>query len=120
MGYSKRDLRAADMLALIFVGLGIALFAYGVIGWVGAKDGAKPQEGKGETEIVAPDQAAAPAEAAEADKKEAAEWSEPPNVAAFIVGAVFLSLGVALHLKVRQLQRNGGVEPSDDEGAPTP
>ena len=110
MGYSKRDLRAADMLALIFVGLGIAIVAYGVVGWVG---GAKPQEGKDGEKIVAPDQAGAPAGADE--KKKGSEGADPPDLLPFIFGAVFLALGGALHFKVRQLQRNGGVEPSDDK-----
>ncbi|MCC5787966.1 MAG: hypothetical protein JJU33_14835 [Phycisphaerales bacterium] len=115
MGYSKRDLRAADMLALVFVGLGIAIVAYGVVGWVGGVGGAKPQDGKDGEKIVAPDQAAAPAGADE--KKKASEGSDPPDLVPLIFGAVFLALGGALHFKVRQLQRNGGVEPSEDEGA---
>lgn len=116
MGYSKRDLRAADMLALIFVGLGLALFAYGVVDWVGAKGGAKPGDAKNEAKLVAPDQAAPDQPAAPAEPKDgekAAGEAEPPDLLPFVLGSVFVALGAALHFKVRQLQRSGGEEPTE-------
>ncbi|TVS08157.1 MAG: hypothetical protein EA423_02090, partial [Phycisphaerales bacterium] len=89
----------------------------GGAGGGGGGGGAKPQDGKDGEKIVASDQAAAPAAV---DEKKASEGTDPPDLVPFIFGAVFLALGGALHFKVRQLQRNGGVEPSDDEGAPAP
>lgn len=72
--YTKRDIRAADMLAMILVGFGVVLLLFAALPLIAAKSG----KGGG------------------------------ANPALWIVAGVFVALGVALNLKVRQLVRNQG------------
>lgn len=80
--YTKRDIKAADMFALILVGFGVALVFFAIFKTMGktAKGGSV--------------------------------------VGTWIIAGVFLALGTALNLKVRQLVRNKGVEPVDYDGVP--
>jgi len=82
--YTKRDIRAADMLAMMLVGIGIVLVLF----------------------------AALPVILTKADKN---GGSGP---ALWIAGGVFILLGAALALKIRQLVRNRGREPEDYPGVP--
>lgn len=81
--YTKRDIRAADMLAMILFGFGavfVCFAAFKTTGKVGkAGDSA---------------------------------------VGTWIIAGVFLALGTALNLKVRQLVRTKGAEPVDYDGVP--
>jgi hypothetical protein len=81
--YTKRDLRAADMLAMILFGFGVVLLCFAILKTTGAtdKDGGSV-------------------------------------VGTWIVAGVFLALGTALNLKVRQLIRTKGAEPVDYDGVP--
>ncbi|MCA8951435.1 MAG: hypothetical protein KDE27_18145 [Planctomycetes bacterium] len=83
--YTKRDLRAADMLALILVGFGVLLLIFGVM----------------------------PVLLAAAGK---AGGSVRPALC--VLGGVFVLLGTALNLKVRQLVRNRGRETDEYPGVP--
>jgi len=81
--YTKRDVRAADMLAMILFGFGVVLVFIAIFkttGKVGTEGGSV-----------------------------AGTW---------IIAGVFLALGTALNLKVRQLVRTKGTEPVDYEGVP--
>ncbi len=80
--YTKRDIRAADMFALILVGFGVVLMLV----------------------------AAMPRIAANTDQ------GGGMNPALWIVAGVFVVLGVALNLKIKQLVRNQGREPEDRPG----
>ncbi len=111
MQYSQRDLRAADMLALLFVGLGIALVAIGVIRLV-TEDSTSA---KSKSTVAAAE--SAPRSVAVVDKKAPAR-SVVAGVFPLVIGIVCLCLGTALNLKVRQLKRTGGKEPADYEGVP--
>lgn len=81
--YDKRDIRAADILAMILFGFGVVLLCFAIFRMTGkvAKEGGSA----------------------------AGLW---------IAAGVFLVLGFALNLKVRQLVRNKGVEPVDYDGVP--
>jgi lipopolysaccharide export LptBFGC system permease protein LptF len=79
--YTKRDVRAADMLAMILFGFGVVLVLFAIFKMIGKTD-------KSSGSI-------------------AGTW---------IIAGVFLGLGMALNLKVRQLVRNKGVEPVDYDG----
>ena len=81
--YTKRDIRAADMLAMILFGFGVVLAFFAVFKMVGKADKAGGSV-----------------------------------VGAWILAGVFLALGTALNLKVRQLVRNKGAEPVDYDGVP--
>ncbi|HEX5050913.1 MAG TPA: hypothetical protein VFZ65_03995 [Planctomycetota bacterium] len=81
--YTKRDIRAADMMAMILFGFGVVLVFFAVFKMIGKAD----KEGG----------------------SVAGTW---------IIAGVFLALGTALNLKVRQLVRNKGVEPVDYDGVP--
>ena len=81
--YTKRDIRAADLLAIVLTGLGLVLVVLAVVATVG-------KSGKGSGGAID-------------------TW---------ILAGVFLVLGLALNLKVRQLVRNKGVEPIDYDGVP--
>ncbi len=81
--YTKRDIRAADILAMILFGFGVVLVLFAVFkvtGKVGKEGGSV--------------------------------------VGTWIIASVFLALGTALNLKVRQLVRTKGVEPVDYDGVP--
>lgn len=80
--YTKRDIRAADMLAMVLFGFGAVLVFYAGLGTLG-----KAEQGGS-------------------------------AVGAWILAGVFLALGTALNLKVRQLVRTKGVEPVDYDGVP--
>lgn len=80
--YTKRDIRAADMLAMILFGFGLVLVLFAIF--------ATADTGK----------------------------SAGRAVGAWLIAGVFLVLGTALNLKVRQLVRTKGVEPTDYEGLP--
>lgn len=81
--YNKRDIRAADILAMILFGFGVVLAFLAVLKMTGKVD------------------------------KEGGSL-----VGLWIVAGVFLILGLALNLKVRQLVRNKGAEPVDYDGVP--
>lgn len=81
--HTKRNLRAADMLALILLGFGLVLAGSAVLRMTG---------------------------------KAGSESGSP--VGLWILAAVFVALGLALNLKVRQLIRNQGRESADYEGVP--
>lgn len=80
--YTKRDIRAADMLAIILVGFGVVLLSFAALPPLVAKEpgGSHP--------------------------------------ALWILSGVFLLLGTALNLKVRELVRNAGREPGDHPNVP--
>ena len=81
--YNKRDIRAADMLAMVLFGFGVVLVCFAALGSIG-------KAGKEGGSVVG----------------------------AWLIAGVFLALGTALNLKVRQLVRNKGVEPVDYDGVP--
>ena len=81
--YTKRDIRAADILAMVLFGFGVVLVLFAVLKATG-----KVGDGGGSV------------------------------VGLWIVAGVFLLLGGALNLKVRQLIRSKGVEPVDYDGVP--
>jgi hypothetical protein len=91
--YCKRDIRSADLLAIILFGFGCVLAMMGTFvaffPWQSAKDLAPKH---GDSSATALGLAAA--------------------------AAIFLMLGGALNLKVRQLVRHGGREPGEYEGVP--
>jgi len=90
--YTKRDMRAADMLALILFGFGVVLSLLAMItnfGWLQAP----AVEGK---PVAGPRSA----------------------FSLWLMAVVFLMLGAAMNLKVRQLVRNKGREPDDYAGVP--
>lgn len=91
--YTKRDIRAADMFAMILVGLGIAFAMFAVfvtVNFSGAEVGkpGKAVDGSGST------------------------------VGLWIGAVIFGSLGTSLNLKVRQPVRNKGREPGNYDGVP--
>lgn len=90
--YSKRDLRAADMLAILLLGLGAIVTASAVL------------------------QAAGVVDAWSKAGSTAGGWAAGPLPWAY--GGGLLLLGGALGLKVRQLVRNRGREPVDYDGVP--
>ncbi len=104
MRYTKRDLRAADILAAILVGLGGLLLVVGIVRL--AKTGEKREV------------ATTAAEPPPRTPAKAAKGSLGPGYPEVILGAVFLTLGGALSLKVRALVRNRGRESSDYPGVP--
>jgi lipopolysaccharide export LptBFGC system permease protein LptF len=79
--YTKRDIRAADILAMILFGFGVVLVCFAVFKTTGTlgKEGGSV-------------------------------------VGTWIIAGVFLALGTALNLKVRQLVRTKGAEPVDCDG----
>jgi lipopolysaccharide export LptBFGC system permease protein LptF len=81
--YTKRDIKAADMLAMILVGFGVVIVFFALFKTIG--------------------------KAGKAGGSVAGTW---------ITAGVFLALGTALNLKVRQLVRTKGVEPVDYDGVP--
>lgn len=81
--YTKRDIRAADLLAIILFGFGVVLAVFALFDSTSAKG-----SGSGGA------------------------------VGSWLMAAVFLALGTALNLKVRQLIRTKGVEPKDYDGVP--
>ena len=113
MSYSKRDLRAADMLALIFVGLGLAAAAFGVIVLASSASDSSTREAV----VIRSDDAKSGVPVVHPGEKRPAQ-TRGPYVAPLVVGGVFLSLGTALNLMVRQLKRTGGNESADYEGVP--
>ena len=82
--YTKRDIRAADILAMVLVGLGVLvlLLAALPLGFAQLTNGGASRPGL---------------------------W---------IAGGVFVLLGTALNLKIRQLARNAGRESEDHPGVP--
>ena len=90
--YRKRDLRAADVLSMILVGLGLVFVVFAVYRVVAPID-------------VEP----------KADKRPNGPAS---SFGLWLVAVTFLSLGMALQLKIRQLIRTGGREPESYEGVP--
>ena len=95
--YTKRDIRAADMLALILIGLALVLVISAVLPQFAGAEGLKGWKGMKAVENAAP---------------------HTRTVGLWVAASVFLALGGALHLKVRQLVRNGGREPEDYAGVP--
>lgn len=81
--YTKRDIRAADMLAMILVGFGVVICFFALFKTLG-----KGSAGGGSV------------------------------IGTWIIAGVFLALGTALNLKVRQLVRTKGTEPVDYDGVP--
>ncbi|MBX3462787.1 MAG: hypothetical protein KF830_06425 [Planctomycetes bacterium] len=82
--YTKRDIRAADMLAMILIGFGLVLILFQVLPLMNAKPDVKVQM----------------------------------SPVVWILAGVFVLLGLALNLKVRQLVRNKGREPEDYPDVP--
>lgn len=80
--YTKRDLRAVDMLAMVLVGFGAFLLLWAVLSLTFTKSTAHTM----------------------------------PSPRVWIIAGVFVLLGVALNLKVKELVRNGGREPEDYPG----
>ena len=101
MQYTPRDLRAADVFALVLVGFGLTLLAFGVIAYVSRPNFATPR---------------AVNNAADAELLSKARTEPPNGLKLGGCGLTLMCLGVALSFKVRQLTRTGGVEP----GEPTP
>jgi hypothetical protein len=87
--YTKRDLRAADMLAMTLLGLGAMLIVFGVVKLTGS--------------------------AASLNAKQQIDESRIP-VSLWVAVASFMLLGMALNLKVRELVRSKGREPEDYAG----
>jgi len=116
MQHTQRDLRAADVLAMIFVGVGLVLATFGVIGLVGsASDGddvAPPVKVAGEGEAASQKAVAGPVK-----RVKHGGWRRA-GVAPLVAGIACLCLGGAVCLKVRQLQRTGGREPDEYDGVP--
>src|SRR5690606_18552239 len=85
--YTKRDLRAADMLAMILFGFGVVLLLIAMsttFGWLqGSGEAGKP--------VASPRSA----------------------FKIYLMATVFLMIGGALSLKIRQLVRNKGREPEE-------
>ena len=91
--YTKRDIRAADMLALILVGLGIVFAVLAVLALVESSGGDLTKSGK----VI---------------------QRGGSSVGLWLGAVVFGALGTALNLKVRQLVRNKGRESVDYDGVP--
>ena len=112
MQYTSRDLRAADMLAMIFVVVGLVFAVFGGAEFAGEViDNARTDNA-----AVAPATSAEPVvdKAAETKSKKASKAARlPPGVGIGVTGLVLLLLGTATNLKVRELKRNGGREPAD-------
>ena len=100
MEYSKRDIKTADALALILTGLGILLLVVGVLSIISSIGGESP--------VV--DNAA--------KAKAASYFWQMPGLRFSVLGLVFLSLGIALNLKLKRLMASGGKESPDYEGVP--
>ncbi len=81
--YTKRDIRAADILAMILFGFGVVLLGFAIFMTLG-----KTGKGGGSAFPM---------------------W---------LMAGVFLALGTALNLKIRQLIRAEGTEPTDYDGVP--
>jgi hypothetical protein len=90
--YNKRDLRAADLLAMILVGLGV-IFVWFAVDHLVSPLGFEARFGK------RPD-------------------GSRTGLGLCVSAVSFLLLGTALNFKVRQLTRTGGREPKDYEGVP--
>jgi hypothetical protein len=86
--YTKRDLRAADMFAMILVGFGVVLLVFAALPLLIGKSGKLASLAKG----------------------------GGTNPALWILAGVFVVLGVALNWKIKQLVRNRGSEPEDYPG----
>lgn len=85
MAYTKRDLRAADILSMVLIGAGVLLLIIGLLLIVETEDGGVAKGTKG--------------------------------FGGLIGAVVFLALGTALQLKIRQLVRRGGREPEEYDNA---
>jgi hypothetical protein len=106
MRYSPRDLRAADMLALILVGVGVAMLALGALQFPSAA----PAPVKSSVASDAKDAAPASKMSIKSPHRLAA-----PGVRLGVAGFVLSCLGTALCFKVRQLIVSGGNEPHEDD-----
>lgn len=91
--YSKRDIRAVDMLAMILVGFGFVLLLYAAWPWLAGLAGGDVATAKSGKPVA----------------RGPGSW---------LIAIVFLALGTALALKVRQLTRTQGREPDDYPGVP--
>jgi len=103
MKYTPRDLRAADMLALILVGIGVAMLAIGVIQFATT----------GSAEVATKNSVTQASKSDVAPKSKGAGFVAVPGVRVGVAGSVLGCLGAALCFKVRQLARTGGVEPPE-------
>jgi len=110
MQYSQRDLRAANILALTFLGLGLAFAGLGLGGLAASSS-------KTEIAVKADSAKLGDEDFAGASKKDP-RLSAP--VGLLLAGLIAGCLGTAVGLKVRQLQRTGGKEVDDYAGVPAP
>jgi hypothetical protein len=88
--YTKRDIRAADLLALLLFGLGFVLVLFAAIPLIASLGGA--------------------------EKIDKAAVAPQSSFGLWFAGGCFLLLGTALNLKVREIIRNKGREAADYEG----
>jgi hypothetical protein len=98
MRYTPRDLRAADIFAMILIGFGLVLLVVGLIAFATRLDGTS---------------ASVVTKSPEGKVTRKAKPSFPPGVAFAVCGFTLGCLGGALSFKVRQLIGTGGVEPSE-------
>ncbi len=110
--YTKRDLRAVDMLAIILIGVGVLVTGLGVVQLATGSG-----HGKAAVSARAEKAAGLPALAPEG-KVPAKGAALPRGVVSLLVGTAFLLLGAALGFKVRSLIRSGGYEAAEYEGVP--
>ncbi len=98
MRYTSRDLRAADIFAMVLVVFGLVLLVIGSIAFATQPDDTDVSvvSKSGEKKVVLK-----------------AKSSLPPGVAFAVSGFTLGCLGAALSFKVRQLTRTGGIEPSE-------
>lgn len=104
MRYTRRDLRAADMLALLLVGIGVAMLVIGVIQFATADSTSSSSAKETAAQVVKSDIAV---------KSKDKGFIATPGLRVGVAGFVLGCLGAALSFKVRQLIRTGGVEPSE-------
>ena len=109
MQYTKRDMRAADMLGLILVGFGISALVVGVVQFTLVPNSTSTKDTTTESETTRKANIDKPAE-----KPAKASFASVPGLRAGLLGFVCLVLGIAVNLKVRQLQRSGRREPEND------
>ncbi len=98
MRYTPRDLRAADIFAMVLIGFGLVLFVVGAIAF-----STRPDDTSASVVSKSPEGKIIPK----------AKPSLPPGAAFAVSGFTLGCLGAGLSFKVRQLIRTGGVEPSE-------
>lgn len=108
MRYTKKELRAVDMFALLLMGLGIVFVGFGVYMLAGAEGPPRvlPRRFAGDGSTVAGGRKVVRSAAALGVHGAGAGWDYGYQHAWILLGVVYASLGMALNLALRRVLRN--------------